>query len=141
MKKLIAFSMALLLCLAVFAACDKKDPVDTGATTTEAPETETTAPETEATETQAPETQAPETQAPETDTTAPETEGETTPAEPPVEYDLAAAAEYVNSLYKKGETITAADYQVVGQVMIATVKYMVTWTVDNDKVKSSKSTL
>ena len=146
MKKLIAFTMALLMCLAVFAACDKNNPADTDAETTEkAPVTGSSAPETDAPETDAPETQAPtetdapETQAPaETETTgtqAPETEPETTPATPDVEYDLEAAAEYVNSLYKKSEVITAADYQVVGQVMIAGVKYMVTWTSDNDKVK------
>ena len=146
MKKLIAFTMALLMCLAVFAACDKNEPADTDAETTEkAPVTGPSAPETDAPETDAPETQAPtetdapETQAPaETETTgtqAPETEPETTPATPDVEYDLEAAAEYVNSLYKKSEVITAADYQVVGQVMIAGVKYMVTWTSDNDKVK------
>ena len=35
MKKLIAFTMALLMCLAVFAACDKNEPADTDAETTE----------------------------------------------------------------------------------------------------------
>ena len=138
MKKLIALILAMLMCLAGLSACTAVDEPGTE-TTTDAPETGTAAPETDAseTETEAPETDttASETEAPETDTTAPETEPETTPATPDVEYDLEAAAEYVNSLYKKGETITAADYQVVGQVMIAGVKYMVTWTADNDKVK------
>ena len=63
----------------------------------------------------------------------------------PVTYDVNAAVEYVRTLYIKGDSttetgavITASDYEVVGQVMVAGVKYVVEWSVDNDKVKLVK---
>ena len=62
-----------------------------------------------------------------------------------VTYDVAAAVEYVRSLYIKGASttesgavITADDYTVVAQVRVAGVVYTVDWTVDNDKVKLTK---
>ena len=49
-------------------------------------------------------------------------------------YDVDAAIEFLNSQYKGKDPITAADYEVYGQVMIGLDKYMVTWTTDSDKV-------
>ena len=47
---------------------------------------------------------------------------------------LENASTYLNNLYKdEGET-TAADYQLVGKVIIDGVTYTVTWTTDTDKV-------
>ena len=54
--------------------------------------------------------------------------------EQPVTYDVAAAAEYVEGLYKEELGTTAADFNVVPQVRVANVTYTVTWTVDTDKV-------
>lgn len=49
-------------------------------------------------------------------------------------YDVAAAAEYVEGLYKEELGTTAADFNVVPQVRVAGATYTVTWTVDTDKV-------
>ena len=48
---------------------------------------------------------------------------------------LAAAKEYLYTMYKDEAEATGADYVVVGAVMIDGVSYSVTWTVDNDTVK------
>ena len=75
MKKLCLILIALLLTLAVFAACDKEDtPVDTattGSETTTAAVTTATEPDATAPETTVPETESVETE-PETDFAAPE---------------------------------------------------------------------
>ena len=55
-----------------------------------------------------------------------------------VEYDVAAATEYVKQKYVE-TTVTTGDYEVVAQVMVAGVKYTVDWTVDNEKVKLIKN--
>ena len=59
---------------------------------------------------------------------------EDTTAAPEVVYDVAGAAEYVKALYKEELAITAVDYSVVSQVIVAGVTYTVEWTVDTDKV-------
>ena len=51
-----------------------------------------------------------------------------------VTYDLEGAAEYVKGLYKDDLKITAVDYTVVSQVIVAGVTYQIDWTVDSDKV-------
>ena len=51
-----------------------------------------------------------------------------------VTYDLEGAAEYVKGLYKDDLKITAVDYTVVSQVIVAGVTYEIDWTVDSDKV-------
>ena len=51
-----------------------------------------------------------------------------------VTYDLEGAAAYVQSLYKEDLTVTAVDFNVVSQVMIAGVTYQIDWSVDTDKV-------
>ena len=118
MKKLLALCLAAIMCLAVFASCDKKTVDDTtdGVTTTGKV------------------TEAPT----ESEGSENPTEGETNPPEVEVEYDAEAAAAYVKSLYKKENNVTASDYKVVAQVMIAGVAYTVDWSVDNDKVKAVK---
>ena len=62
-----------------------------------------------------------------TETTAPE-----------VEYDLEAAKAYLNSLYKKENNVTQADFTVVAQVLIAGVSYTVDWTSSDERVKTVK---
>ena len=54
---------------------------------------------------------------------------------PVVEYNLENAANYLKALYKDDNPVTAADYEVVGQVRIAAVPYDVDWSVDNELVK------
>ena len=54
--------------------------------------------------------------------------------QPSVTYDVAAAAEYVEGLYKEDLGTTAADFNVVPQVRVAGATYTVTWSVDTDKV-------
>lgn len=49
-------------------------------------------------------------------------------------YNVEAAAEYVEGLYKEELGTTAADFNVVPQVRVANATYTVTWTVDTDKV-------
>jgi len=118
MKRLIALCLAMLLCLAVFASCtqsndkDKDKDDDKGTTTTTGTQGTTN-----------------ETTSEESETQETETSGDD------IEYDAQAAADYLDSLYKKGETVTASDYEVVAQVMIAGIKYTVTWSVDNELVK------
>ena len=128
MKKLIALCLAMLMCLSVFAACDIANDTDEEDTTAKAETTATPSPET--TKPAAPETTEPATS---------ETEPSGSDEEPPVvEYDVAAAAAYVDSMYKKANNVTAADYDVVAQVMIAGIKYTVDWAVDNELVKAVK---
>ena len=52
----------------------------------------------------------------------------------PVNYDVAGAAAYVDALYREELKITAVDYTVVSQVIVAGVTYTVDWAVDTDKV-------
>jgi len=47
---------------------------------------------------------------------------------------LAAAGDYLFSLYKDEAETTASDFDVVGQVMIEGVAYPVEWTVDTENV-------
>jgi DNA/RNA endonuclease YhcR with UshA esterase domain len=51
-----------------------------------------------------------------------------------VTYDLAGAVAYVEGLYKDDLSVTAVDFDVVSQVMIAGVAYQIDWSVDTDKV-------
>ena len=46
------------------------------------------------------------------------------------EYKLLRAAEYLDTLYKNGDEITKEDYEVVGQLLIDSTEYNVTWAVD-----------
>ena len=48
---------------------------------------------------------------------------------------LAAAKEYLYTMYKDNAEATGSDYDVAGQVMVDGVIYAVTWTVDNDTVQ------
>lgn len=112
MKKLIALCLAMLLCLSVFAACDTGKGNEE---TTTAGKEETTAGKEETTA-----------------GTENTTNEETTTCGSA--YDVEAAVEFLDSMYKKEYITTAADYEVVAQVLIGLDKYTVTWTVDSDKV-------
>jgi len=48
---------------------------------------------------------------------------------------LEAASTYLHNLYKDAAEVTAADYEVVGKIIIDGVTYTVTWTVDSDKIR------
>lgn len=52
-----------------------------------------------------------------------------------VEYDTDSALAYLKNMYKGENSVTATDYEVIGQIYISGVKYTVTWTSSNDKVK------
>ena len=107
MKKLIAICLAMLMCLSIFAACGTKDPAGTDAPgTTEAP-------------------------TPQESESTPEESDSTPPAS---QYDVEAAAEFLDAMYKNENPVTAADYELFGQVMVGLDKYTVAWTVDSDKV-------
>ena len=107
MKKLIAICLAMLMCLSIFAACGTKDPAGTEAPgTTEAP-------------------------TPQESESTPEESDSTPPAS---QYDVEAAAEFLDAMYKNENPVTAADYDLFGQVMVGLDKYTVAWTVDSDKV-------
>lgn len=125
MKKLLALCLALLMCLSLFACGEEP----TTATNTPGTDASTENKGTESTEKPTETEKA-------TEATEKGTEGsETEPVTPPtVEYDVAAAAEYLDTMYKGANQVTAADYQMFGQVMVAAVKYTVTWTVNSDKV-------
>ena len=155
MKKLIALCLAMLLCLSVFAACDtgrsneettagkeettagkEETTVAGGEETTVAGGEETTlAGGEETTVAGGEETTVAggeeTTVGGSEDTTAGGSEETTTSGSA---YDVEAAIEFLNSQYKGKDSITAADYEVYGQVMIGLDKYMVTWTTDSDKV-------
>ena len=92
MKKFISLSLALGLCLSVFAGCGAKE---------EAPVV----------------TEVQETTAPAVDAS-----------------DLKAAREYLYTMYKDAPETTAADYKVVGTVIIGTQKFEIQWTADSDTV-------
>ena len=47
---------------------------------------------------------------------------------------LENASTYLNNLYKDENEVTAADYQLVGKIIIDGATYTVTWTADTDKV-------
>ena len=85
MKKLLVILMALVMCLACFAACNK----DVG-------DTETTAADGGAT--------------------------------------LAEAVEYLRSIYKDNAKETAADYDVVGKILIGDATFTVTWTTSLESI-------
>ncbi len=126
MKKLIAFCLAMLLCLSVFAACDTgkgNEETTAGKEETTAGKEETTAGKEETT------TGKEETTTEGTEETT--TEETTTPGSA---YDVEAAAAFLDAQYKNAETITPVDYEVFGQVMVGLDKYMVSWTTDSDKV-------
>lgn len=50
-------------------------------------------------------------------------------------YDVDSALAYLKNMYKGDNSVTATDYEVVGQIYISGVKYTVTWTSSNEKVK------
>lgn len=52
-----------------------------------------------------------------------------------VEYDTDSALAYLKNMYKGENSVTATDYEVVGQIYISGVKYTVTWTSSNEKIK------
>lgn len=54
-----------------------------------------------------------------------------------VEYNAAAAADYVYNLYKN-KSVTAADFEVTAVANIAGVKHTVEWSVNTDKVTITK---
>lgn len=49
--------------------------------------------------------------------------------------DLAAAREYLYTMYRKAPQTTPADYTVVGTVVIGTESYEVEWTADSETIK------
>lgn len=51
-----------------------------------------------------------------------------------VVYDLVGAADYVDGLYRDELSVTAVDFSVVSQVIVAGVTYQIDWSVDSDKV-------
>ncbi|MBQ2766636.1 MAG: hypothetical protein IJF49_00985 [Clostridia bacterium] len=53
---------------------------------------------------------------------------------------LADAVTYLNSLYKDAAESTPVDYDVVGKIMINSVEFGVTWTVDNEAIAIKEST-
>ena len=54
-------------------------------------------------------------------------------------YDLDGAVAYVEGLYKEDLSVTAVDYTVASQVIVAGVTYQVEWSVDTDKVTVGKA--
>ncbi len=54
--------------------------------------------------------------------------------EPEVEYHIDKAEAFLKNMYKNENSVTGADYEVVGQVRVAGVAYTVTWATDTDKV-------
>ena len=54
-----------------------------------------------------------------------------------VEYNAAAAADYVYNLYKN-KSVTAADFEVTAVANVAGVKHTVEWSVNTDKVTITK---
>ena len=59
----------------------------------------------------------------------------TQPTETEAVSDLAAAKEYLFTMYKDANEATPADYTVVGAVVIGTETYEVEWTADSETVK------
>lgn len=110
MKKIIAMILMLTLCVSMLAACGQKDekPADEN---TDAPAAEQT----------------------DKDTTEEKEEAPDTSAE-----DLAAAKEYLSTMYKKAPSTHTADFEVVGKVVIGTASYDIEWTADSDTVKFVK---
>ena len=133
MKKLLALCLALLLCMSVFAACGTgnsgEDSTTDGNEQTTTKEDETTAGDSDETTVG----DSDETTVGDSEETTVGDSDETTASESA--YDVDAAIEFLDSLYKKEYIITAADYELVAQVLIGGVdKYTVAWTVDSDKV-------
>ncbi|MBQ7828832.1 MAG: hypothetical protein IJ345_01000 [Clostridia bacterium] len=142
MKKLLALCLALLLCMSVFAACGTGNSGEDGTTDgneqTTTKEDETTAGDSEETtvgdseETTVGDSE--ETTVGDSEETTVGDSEETTASESA--YDVNAAIEFLNSQYKGKDQTTPADYELYGQVMVGLDKYMVTWTVDSDKVNA-----
>ena len=59
---------------------------------------------------------------------------EETTETPAVTYDLESAVAVVDDLYREKSPTTSADYDLVSQVMVAGVVYLVDWSVDTDQV-------
>ena len=64
--------------------------------------------------------------------------------QPPVEYNLPRAAEYIYTIHKgtpndEGIVITQSDFTVAAQCRIANVPYTVNWSTDNELVKVTKN--
>ncbi len=121
MKKIIAIFLAVIMCLAIFAACDKKGNEETttsGSGTSASTETPT---ESAGSESES------------------ESESVTDPT-PDIEYDVEAAVANLNALYAKYKenNVTGADFTLVSQVRIANVPYTVDWASNNEKVKAIK---
>ena len=58
-------------------------------------------------------------------------------AEPTVN-ELTTAKDYLYTMYKDGNPVTVADYQVVGVIVIGDNTYNVDWTCDSDTVKFTR---
>ena len=128
MKKLIAIVLVALMCLSILASCTPAEPDEPNV-----PETNETDPKEDPSEPKDDDSSEPE----DDDSSEPDTD-ESSSTPDASEYDVEAALEYLDTLYKKEypDTVTAADYQLVGQIMIGLDKYLVAWTVDNDKVNA-----
>ena len=124
MKKFIALCLAIVMCVSLFSACNINTPEETTASKPE----QTTEEKVTPTES--------ESQPTETESESKPTETESETQAPAVEYDLDAAIEFLNSLYKKENNVTAADYEVVAQVLIGIDKYVVSWAVNSDKINA-----
>ena len=64
--------------------------------------------------------------------------GEPAETTAPAASDLAAAREYLFTMYKNAPEATPADYTVVGAVTIGATSYEVEWTADHESVKFVK---
>lgn len=64
--------------------------------------------------------------------------GEPAETTSPAASDLAAAREYLFTMYKDAPETTPADYNVVGAVTIGATAYEVEWTADHESVKFVK---
>ncbi len=67
--------------------------------------------------------------------------GQKTPSEPADENaadDLAAAEEYLATMYRNAPSTRVADYQVVGKLVVGDSTFNVEWTADSETVKFVK---
>lgn len=58
--------------------------------------------------------------------------------EPATSYDLPAAKEYLEGMYKADPVDTPTDYTLVGVVVIDGVTYNVDWSTDSDKITATR---
>ena len=116
MKKLIAFLLALVLCLSLVACAEPSAPSQ------DTPNQNTSEPSQDTTPTEPEQPEEPE-----------------VPAEP--EDTLANAIAYIKTIYKKAAEITGKDFDRVGVVPVGDEKYEVVWTADvsEDVVKVVKN--